>query len=1174
MAIQPARMVPGATRTRRAVATGGEEGTRSAGACKRLAASALSPDPKVSENSDTAKLREMVMASLPKEITDGIKDVKGALDVASAVKAQAALLQEHAEAIRILRGTAMEQDNRIRAALVKLNLTVAATDKLDDAVELVEVDQAAVLSDFKELKAEMMQIRADIESKEVEQDSKLLRLVEQRHIDVRALTGELADKMATVEATFVKAEGMMFNIATDRKRYDQLLADVQAATASSSAAGPAVLPSSGNTEFILLKSRVERLGKDLLDLAGNVNGVRQAVTETEDRIVGSEVHLNDLVAQSAAQTSQAAVALVAEREALLCSQIETAMLEISKGACQCPQGCPGRTEGAPVRQPPGFGAGGCGSSGGGGRAPFLNNAGKFNQGGSGPGGGPNGGGHGGGGSGPPSGPVAHDIFSDDGGHRKLLKSSKSPFDSKAARDELPRYNGKEKAEIWRKKVTYYLHSKNANMNNLLRWAELQVEPIDAVQLATAVREVDSLAMLSDDPEVLSYHLWGFLNVNLLDAAWDLFDGVEIENGLEVWRIVNLEITQRPQSELLALEDKVLTPHRVAEIRDIDKALVAWDADLRNYIEAGGTALSKHRQVGAIMRLIPYKVRDQVLWEFDKFEGKPEVLRKWIKDRTQWFTKADAGRSAAARAHLFDGVPEDEEALESMPLEAMESMSREELCAFVKRRLAAPPRTGAPRPDRARAPPRDKRDVTCPNCGKKGHTGQECKQPKIALKDRKCFECGEAGHIASKCPNKDKARVLTSDGAQNEAEPVWLGVVADSDDVPLHRRKTTPFSKAMVQRPEPRGCTLGNCMGRVFLQMAKIEADEATATVAPSDAETRREREPQAMAADPDTKVRGAVAAPADEATPAETLTSEMPDLDDSDDEEPAPVPAGGKRDCRVACGGACCTALTIPVPVPSERRRGRHAGLSLAQAFSGDKTATPCQGKCCGGGAEIAEDPVLPLANATPKQKTAEDFRKLREARRQAVEQSKEPVKQLTEAALSWRGGKPRQDGLYNFWGVEAVEELNALPEEEEPEFIEVEMTLDTGATVHACDRIDFPGCNVVGSPGSKAGQQFQAAGGKLIPNEGQATIALLGLGGIEMAMTMQIAKITRPLLSVTKMTESGELSVVCKKDAALVMDAQGKTIATFNRKGGLYVSIMKYRNPRFKPEVFARLHE
>ena len=25
-----------------------------------------------------------------------------------------------------------------------------------------------------------------------------------------------------------------------------------------------------------------------------------------------------------------------------------------------------------------------------------------------------------------------------------------------------------------------------------------------------------------------------------------------------------------------------------------------------------------------------QVRDQALWEFDKFEGKPEVLRKWVR----------------------------------------------------------------------------------------------------------------------------------------------------------------------------------------------------------------------------------------------------------------------------------------------------------------------------------------------------------------------------------------------------------------------------------------------------------------------------------------------------------------------------------------------------------------
>ena len=75
--------------------------------------------------------------------------------------------------------------------------------------------------------------------------------------------------------------------------------------------------------------------------------------------------------------------------------------------------------------------------------------------------------------------------------------------------------------------------------------------------------------------------------------------------------------------------------------------------------------------------------------------------------------------------------------------------------------------------------------------------------------------------------------------------------------------------------------------------------------------------------------------------------------------------------------------------------------------------------------------------------------------------------------------------------------------------------------------------------------------------------------------MTVQIAKISRPLLSVTKMTESGEITVLCKKDVALILDGQGKTVAAFDRTGGLYTCMMKYRNPKFKrSEDFLRPHE
>ena len=160
-----------------------------------------------------------------------------------------------------------------------------------------------------------------------------------------------------------------------------------------------------------------------------------------------------------------------------------------------------------------------------------------------------------------------------------------------------------------------------------------------------------------------------------------------------------------------------------------------------------------------------------------------------------------------------------------------------------------------------------------------------------------------------------------------------------------------------------------------------------------------------------------------------------------------------------------------------------------------------------------------------------------------------------------------------NFFGLteNQDEAVNALPEE--PEYYEVEMTLDTGASAHAADRVDFPGYDVKESPGSKAGQLFGCAGGKSLRNEGQMEVNMLSPDeGTPIELCTQVTKVTRPLLSVSKMTEDGRLEVVCRKDRALVMDNQGRTLATFNKKNGLYVCMMKVRNPRFRPkEPFPR---
>ena len=146
------------------------------------------------------------------------------------------------------------------------------------------------------------------------------------------------------------------------------------------------------------------------------------------------------------------------------------------------------------------------------------------------------------------------------------------------------------------------------------------------------------------------------------------------------------------------------------------------------------------------------------------------------------------------------------------------------------------------------------------------------------------------------------------------------------------------------------------------------------------------------------------------------------------------------------------------------------------------------------------------------------------------------------------------------------VNEELLVTEDIEPEFIEVEATLDTGATVHAVDRVDIPKHEVKSSAGSRAGRQFQAAGGSFLEDEGEAELLMFAPGhDTELAVNFAVAKVTRPLLSVPMMTDSGDIDVLCRKTHAYVLEvATQKVLATFVRKGGLYVCKMRVRNPRW----------
>ena len=154
--------------------------------------------------------------------------------------------------------------------------------------------------------------------------------------------------------------------------------------------------------------------------------------------------------------------------------------------------------------------------------------------------------------------------------------------------------------------------------------------------------------------------------------------------------------------------------------------------------------------------------------------------------------------------------------------------------------------------------------------------------------------------------------------------------------------------------------------------------------------------------------------------------------------------------------------------------------------------------------------------------------------------------------------------------------ELNVHEADSNVEFLEssFEVALDSGAGDHVSSGAEAPAFAVEESAGSRARQHFLGAGGHRMPNQGQMKLDLRaenGKRGRDLKVIFQVAKVTRPLMSVSKICDAG-LAVKFTKDLALVIDAKDNEVCRFQRRGGLYVASMKMRNPRFKPEQrFAR---
>ena len=332
---------------------------------------------------------------------------------------------------------------------------------------------------------------------------------------------------------------------------------------------------------------------------------------------------------------------------------------------------------------------------------------------------------------------------------------------------------------WLKEVRNYLAGRCSDMDPLLDWIERQENEIDD----NCPRLSAPMINHAPGPKEVSKQMWALLGHLLKNDATQagLYANVPRHNGFEAWRAVSGPILEDRAMIRKSLLSKVTNPTAAGNIDRVEQAIVDWKTTCRLYAEADGPPQDEEARRIALVGMLPQDMYMHItmLWELPQYKSYVE-LEKYI---LKYCKTLKNNKHTARPVHAVDEQPaaaappppepdwseEDLVEHERLMSELMSTSDEDrqlEILAVMRNRGFRPPTRGQGgqrqrQPAKPAAatymPPRGRQDISCVNCGGKGHAAPDCPEPQRDKADRPCFKCHQKGHESRNCPNKDKVQ---------------------------------------------------------------------------------------------------------------------------------------------------------------------------------------------------------------------------------------------------------------------------------------------------------------------------------------------------------------------------------------------------------------------------------